>query len=102
MLERLASVELELSSHETALALCSLWVSLEVGGPDAAILSSTGNCAANGAGVWTPPLSVFLRHISGGSWLPHVVFAGAFKLLAGLYYAGTVKLTPARDAVPSA
>ena len=31
---------------------------LEVGGPDAAILTSVGNCAANGAGMWTPPLSV--------------------------------------------
>ena len=72
---------------------------LEVGGPDAAILSSVGNCAANGAGLWTPPLSVLLRHLSGGSWLPHVVFAGVFKLLTAMYYSGTVKLKPARDGV---
>jgi hypothetical protein len=75
---------------------------LEVGGPDAAILSSVGNCAANGAGLWTPPLSVLLRHLSGGSWLPHVAVAGALKLLTALYYAWTVKLTPARDATASA
>lgn len=72
---------------------------LEVGGRDAAILSSVGNCAANGAGLWTPPLSVLLRHLSGGSWLPHVVFAGVFKLLTAVYYAGTVQLYPARERV---
>jgi hypothetical protein len=68
----------------------------EVGGPDAAILCSVGNCAANGAGLWTPPLSVLLRHLSG-SWMPHIVFAGAFKILSALWYAGVVTLTPARD-----
>ena len=75
---------------------------LEVGGPDAAILTSVGNCAANGAGMWTPPLSVLLRHLSGGSWLPHIFVAGAVKLLTALFYAANVTLTPARDATAAA
>ena len=75
---------------------------LEVGGPDAAILTSVGNCAANGAGMWTPPLSVLLRHLSGGSWLPHILVAGAVKLLTALFYAASVTLTPARNAMAAA
>lgn len=69
----------------------------EVGGPDAAILNSVGNCAANGAGLWTPPLSVLLRYMFGGSWLPHSMVAAAFKLLTAMFYASAINLTPARD-----
>jgi len=46
--------------------------------------------------VWVPPISVLLRRLSGGSWLPHLALGGAAKLLTALFYATTVRVKPAR------
>jgi hypothetical protein len=68
----------------------------EVGGPDAAILSSVGNAVSNGAGIWVPPCSLLLRRATG-SWLPHLALGGGLKLLTAAIYAWHVGLRPARE-----
>eukprot|EP01052_Picozoa_sp_SAG31_P005346 SAG31_NODE_234_length_19701_cov_16.835068_4_plen_415_part_00 len=74
----------------------------EVGGPDTAIVASTGNALANGAGVVVPPASLLLRRAFNGSWTPHVLLGGAFKLLTAAFYCRSVTLTPARDSLRQA
>ena len=69
----------------------------EVGGDDTAVVAALGNTLANVTGMTVPILGVYLRRISGGSWMPLFVAATIVNLLSAGFFTLSASDKPARD-----
>ena len=69
---------------------------LELGGPDAALLSSFCNSTANIPGVLVPVVVLFLRKLTG-SWLPHFAMAAGLQLISAAWWVRSSSVRPARE-----
>lgn len=71
--------------------------SLEVGGPDTAVLHSVGNTVGNTPGMLVAPVGLLLRRATGGAWVTQYAAVAALKLGAALWFHCTISVRPARE-----
>ena len=69
----------------------------EVGGDDTAVVAALVNTLANVTGMTVPILGVYLRRISGGSWMPLFVAATVVNLLSAGMFTLSASDKPARE-----
>lgn len=65
------------------------------------MIGAVGNVLANAFGVIVPFMGVVL-HSRTGSWVPHLVFGAALKVVATIGYLATATLDDARTTLQRA